>query len=69
MIHAGLNNLYNFSIISLVDKGKGKGKVGEIYIADQKAYVYNAAFFAPLNRFTHRDNLLLICLSMNQVTG
>ena len=25
------------------------GSAGGIYIADQKAYVYNAAFFAPLN--------------------
>ena len=48
---------------------KIKGKVGGIYIADQKAYVYNAAFFAPLNQFTRRDNLLLICLPLNQVTG
>ena len=48
-------------------KGKGKGKDGGIYIADQKAF--NAAFFAPLNQFTRRDNLLLICLPLNQVTG
>ena len=34
-------------------KVKVKGKVGGIYIADQKAYVYNAA---PLNQG------LLICL-------
>ena len=48
---------------------KDKGKVGGIYIADQKAYVYNVAYFAPLNQFTRRDNLLLICLPLNQVTG
>ena len=38
-------------------------------MADQKAYVNNAAFFAPLNQFTRRDNLLLNCLPLNQVTG
>ena len=48
---------------------KIKGKAGGIYIADQKAYVYNVAYFAPLNQFTRRDNLLFICLPLNQVTG